>query len=65
VKALLQLTILAPSTEKSLYVSDDGHLAVMRFGTSLLEVLSDEDAGLRETLYHLEAKNVEAEETRE
>jgi hypothetical protein len=55
---LSQLIILAPSTDKSLYVSDDRHLAVMRCGTSCIYVFSDEDAGLRETLYHLKAKNV-------
>jgi hypothetical protein len=56
---LSQLIILAPSSDKSLYVSHDGHIALMRCGTSCIFVFSDEDAGLRETLYRLKAKNVE------
>ncbi len=57
--AISQLTILAPSTDTSLHVSDDGHLAVMRCGQYCVALFSDEDGGLRETLYRLKPKNVE------
>ena len=62
---LSQLIIFAPSPDKSLYVSDDGHIAVMRCGTGCIYVSSDEDVGLRETMYHLKAKNVEPEKKKE
>ena len=52
------LLFSAPSMDKSLYVSDDKHLALMRCGTGCVYVFLDEDAGLRETLYHAKATNV-------
>jgi hypothetical protein len=63
--ALSQLIISACSTDKSLYVSPDGHTAVMRRGTRCIDVFSDEDAGLRETLYRLKAQDIEPEKKKE
>jgi len=56
-----QLTIFAPSTDKSLHVSDDGHLAVMQCGKDCVFVFSDERGCLRETLYHSKRTSIEPE----
>lgn len=58
---IFQLSVFAPSTDKSLYVSDDGHRAVMRCGASCICVFSDDHAGLRETLYRLKEQKVETD----
>jgi hypothetical protein len=56
-----QLVFFAPSMDQSLHVSDDGHVALMRCGTNCVYVFSDEAAGLRETLYRLEAEKTKPE----
>jgi hypothetical protein len=56
-----QLTIFAPSTDKSLHVSDDGHLAVMQCGKDCVFVFSDEQGCLSETLYRSKRTSIEPE----
>jgi len=48
---IAQSTLLSISTEKTLYVSDDGHVAAMRCGKDCVFILSDENGRLREVLY--------------
>ena len=57
--AIFQQLILAPSTDRSLHVSDDGHLAVIRCGKYCVILFSDENGGLHETICRLKPKNVE------
>jgi hypothetical protein len=57
---LSQLTMFAPSTDKALHISDDGHLAVMQCGGNVIYVFSDEQDRLRETFYRRRTTAVDA-----
>jgi hypothetical protein len=56
-----QLLMFGPASDRSLYVSDDRHLAVMRCGMSSVYVFSDAEGGLRATLYGQKANGAEPE----
>lgn len=59
---MIQATIFPVTIDQSIHVSDDGHLALIRCQKNLVYVFSDEETGLRETMYYVKKKNIEPED---
>ena len=56
----IQAVLIPISTDKSIHVSDDRQVALIRLRPTIVYVFEDEAGGLRETLYHLKQEDVES-----
>jgi hypothetical protein len=59
VMGMLQSMILPVSIDASIHLSNDGHLALIRCRTNVVYVFSDEETGLRESMYYVKKVNIE------
>jgi len=55
----IQAILLPISIDKSIHVSDDRHVALIRLHPTIVYVFEDDAGGLRETQYCLKKENVE------
>ena len=55
----IQAVLLPISIDKSIHVSDDRHVALIRIHPAIVYVFTDEAGGLRETQYWLKKENIE------
>ena len=56
----IQVVLIRISTDKSIHVSDDRQVALIRLRPTMVCVFQDEAGGLRETLYRLKQESVES-----
>jgi len=59
VMGMIQSTIFPVTVDDSIHLSDDGHVAILRVRTNLVQVFSDELTGLREAMYYVKKGNIE------
>ena len=53
---MIQSTVFPATVDESIHLSDDGHLAIIRVRTNLVQVFSDELTGLRESMYYVKER---------
>ena len=56
----IQVVLIPISTDKSLHVSDDRQVALIRLRPTMVYVFQDEAGGLRETQYRRKQEKVES-----
>ena len=63
VMAMVQGMLMPITIDDSIHLSDDGHTALVRCQTNLVYIFSDEQSGLRESMYFVKKGDIEQAES--